>query len=291
MSWKMWEKKKGFGIANAEVFDYPVVVRPFYLLSITLLSLLLPLSYLLLARLSSAHYLLSLASNPPPTSLLSSLFLYSNPNLLHALVCAVTLAALVNSLMGRISPFGELAGLIFQPRVHAAWIFLCTLQVCVGLGIEATINEGVDGTEFGDGKTILSKLVFFLGLHETMIHWSRAIVRPVVDDTIFGGPQEERWAERWALAASFGALSWWRLRDEVESLVVVVEFKRDLMIKVGFGDFLAWWLYYLTVAIGMARILKAIMWFCMLLFCRSPLDESHPHQLYADEIRENEDKV
>ncbi|KAJ8438179.1 hypothetical protein Cgig2_033058 [Carnegiea gigantea] len=266
MSWKMWEKKKGFGIANAAMFDYPAVVRPFYLVSITLLSLLLPLSYLLLARLSSAHYLLSLASKPPPTSLLSSLFFNSNPHLLHALVSAVTLAALVNSLMGRISPFGELPGPIFQPRVHAAWVFLCTLQVCVGLGIEATIKEGVDGTEFGDGKTILSKLVFFLGLHETMIHWSRAIVRPVVDDTMYGGPQKERWAERWALAASFGVLSWWRLRDEVESLVVVVEFKRDLMIKVGFADFLGW----------------------------TPADESHsePHQVCANEIAaDNEDKV
>lgn len=302
-SWKIWHKKKASlsskHLDDVELFDYPnLVIRPFYLVSITLLSLLLPLSFLLLARLSSAHYLISLTSNPPPpNSLLSSLFLYTNPNLLHALVSVVTLAALVSALTGRISPLSELPGPVFQPRVHAAWIFLCTLQVCVGLGIEATIKAGFDGPDFGDdaslfGRTILSKLVFFLGLHETMIHWSRAVVRPVVDDTVFGGARSERWPERWALAACFAALSWWRLRDEVDSLVLVVEVKRDMMMNVGLGDFLGWWLYYLTVAIGMARILKAIMWFCMLLFSRSPLhDHDQVPQVYANDLGQVEDKV
>ncbi|KAL2934881.1 Isochorismate synthase 2 chloroplastic [Bienertia sinuspersici] len=123
-----------------------------------------------------------------------------------------------------------------------------------------------------------------------MIHWSRTVVRPVVDDTIFGGARPERLAERWALAVCFGALSWWRLRDEVESLVVVVEVKRDMMMKVGLGDFLGLWLYYLTVAIGMARIIKAIMWLCMTLFSRSPTNDQEDNSS-IELIIGNEDKV
>jgi hypothetical protein len=34
--------------------------------------------------------------------------------------------------------------------------------------------------------SLLSKGVFFLGLHETTLHWCRVVVKPVVDDTIFG---------------------------------------------------------------------------------------------------------
>ncbi|XP_074316025.1 uncharacterized protein LOC141652455 [Silene latifolia] len=278
-----WQKKEK--IINSEViFGYPNLVRPFYIISITLLSLLLPLSFLLLARLSSARYLISLVSITPPKTFLYSLFLHTNPNLLHALLLIVSLAALIHGLTGRISLLTELPGPIFRPRIHAAWILLCTLQVWVGLGIEATINAGVDGAGFGDGRSMLSKLVFFVGLHETMIHWSRTIVRPVVDDTVYGGPREEKWAEKWALAGCFALLSWLRLRDEVESLVVVVEVKRDMMMKVGLGDFLGLWLYYLTVAIGMTRILKGIMWFCMKFFCRDVVDEQ-------DSVLEAEDKV
>ncbi|XP_074310852.1 uncharacterized protein LOC141646535 [Silene latifolia] len=173
----------------------------------------------------------------------------------------------------RISLITEFPGPIFRPRVHAAWIFLCTLQVCVGLGIEATIKAGIDGAGFGGGRSMISKLVFFVGLHETMVHWARTIVRPVVDDTVYGGPKEEQWPEKWALAACFGVLSWWRLRDEVDSLVVLVEVKRDMMMKVGLGDFVGLWLYYLTVAIGMSRILKAVMWFFMRFFCRRIVDD------------------
>ncbi|XP_057517086.1 uncharacterized protein LOC130798213 [Amaranthus tricolor] len=280
MSWKQWKMNK--------FVDYPTLVQPFYVISITLLSLLLPLSFLLLARLSSAHYLLSLASISPPKSFLFTVFLNTNPNLLHALVFMVSFAALIQALIGRISLIIEHPGPIFRPRVHAAWIFLCTLQVCVGLGIEVTIKAGVDGAGFGDGRSMLSKLVFFLGLHETMIHWARTIVRPVVDDTIFGGAREERLTERWALAGCFGALSLWRLRDEVESLVVVVEVKRQMMMNVGLGDYLGLWLYYLTVAIGMARIIKVIMWVCMNVFSRRVIEN---HDYNVELIKDEDSKV
>ncbi|KAK9685007.1 hypothetical protein RND81_10G249300 [Saponaria officinalis] len=271
MGLKFLQKKEK--ITNSEVFGYPILVQPFYLFSVTLLSLLLPLSFLLLARLSSAQYLLSLVSITPPKTFLFSLFLQTNPNLLHVFLLITSLAALIHGLTGRISLLNEFPSPIFRPRVHAAWILLCTLQVWVGLGIEATIKAGIDGAGFGDGRSMISKLVFLVGLHETMIHWSRTIVRPVVDDTVYCGPREEKRLEKWALAACFGALSWWRLRDEVDSLVVVVEVKRDMMMNIGLGDFLGLWLYYLTVAIGMSRILKGLMWFCMKLFCRRVVDD------------------
>ncbi|KAF5931445.1 hypothetical protein HYC85_032318 [Camellia sinensis] len=89
-----------------------------------------------------------------------------------------------------------------------------------------------------------------------MVYWSRTVVKPVVDDTVFGYVKEERWVERVAMAASLGTLWWWRLRGEIESLVVMVEVKRELLIGVGIADFVGWWLYYLTVTIGMKPTLQ-----------------------------------
>ncbi|KAA8543024.1 hypothetical protein F0562_021481 [Nyssa sinensis] len=114
---------------------------------------------------------------------------------------------------------------------------------------------------------MLSRVVFFLGLHETMLHWMRTVVKLVVDDTIFGFRREERWVERVAMAASFGTLWWWRLRDEIESLVVVPEVKTQLLISIGLADFVGWWLYYLTVTVGMIRVVKGLMWLGMILLC------------------------
>ena len=63
---------------------------------------------------------------------------------------------------------------------------------------------------------MLSRVVFLLGLHETMQVWARMVVRPVVDDTVFGvAAREEKWVERVVVAASLGALWWWRLREDV----------------------------------------------------------------------------
>ncbi|KAL9242959.1 hypothetical protein vseg_016910 [Gypsophila vaccaria] len=269
-------------ITNSVCFCCQKLVQPIYILSVTLLSLLLPVSFLLLSRLSTVHYLLSSASITPPKTFIFSLFLHTNATLLHVLVLVVSFAALVHALTGRISLLTELPGRISRPRVHVAWMFLCSLQMCVGLGVEATIEAEVTGPRFGVGRSMISKVVFFMGLHETMIHWCRIIVRPVVSDTVYGGPREERWQDRWAMAACFGLLSWWRLRDEVDSLVVVVEAKRAMMMKVGLGDSIGFMLYYLTVAIGMSRILKGLLWFCMKFFCRRLVDD-HDYDLHLEE--------
>ncbi|KAM1042347.1 hypothetical protein ACFX13_032137 [Malus domestica] len=266
-------------LVNSTIF----LKQPFHILTLTLLSLLLPLSFLLLSRLSCANCLLSISFPtliiPPPepsnydSSCIFYLFLYATPSFLYLLVSIVTIAAFIHCITGKITIITGFPSPIFRPRLNTACIFLCTLQVCVGLGIKGRIAAEVDGcATFGgvvDGKIcLLSRAIFFLGLHETMLHWCRVMVKPVVDDTIFGGAREEKWVERVAIAASFGCLWWWRLRDEVESFVVVAKAKRKLAMGLGVADFVGWWLYYLTVAIGMVRVVKGLMWLSMVLLCR-----------------------
>ncbi|CAL5357739.1 unnamed protein product [Camellia sinensis] len=98
-----------------------------------------------------------------------------------------------------------------------------------------------------------------MGLHETMQYWWRRVVKPVVDDTVFGYLKEERWVERVAVAVNFGSLLWWRLRDEVSHLVVVAEVKREMAMGVGVAEFVGWRLYYVNVTIGMVRTVKGIL--------------------------------
>lgn len=247
---------------------------PFYTLTTTLLSLLLPLSFLLLARLTTAHYLFTTTPDPAPSkhfSLIFYIFLYTSPALLHSLVSMVSLATLIHGLTGKVALLTtKPPGPGFRPRLYTAWIFLCTLQVCVGVGIEGSIAAGVDGT-MGLGnrdRGLLTRVIFFLGLNETMLHWLKTVVKPVVDDTVFGVAREERWVEKVIVAASFGGLWGWRLKEEVESLVIVAEVKKEMLMSVGVADFVGWWLYYLTVTIGMVRIVKGLMWLGMLLLCR-----------------------
>ena len=79
---------------------------------------------------------------------------------------------------------------------------------------------------------------------------------------------EERWIHRASIALSVGTFWWWKLRDEVESLVVVAEAKKELSMKIEMADFLGWWLYYLTVTIGMVRVVQALLWLGIVLLCR-----------------------
>ncbi|KAI3871476.1 hypothetical protein MKW98_011531, partial [Papaver atlanticum] len=170
-----------------------------------------------------------------------------------------------------IRKFTLLYGSPLQPRLHIAWIFL-SFQVNVGLGMDAIVVSSVWSDDYGGNKRGLlpSKIVFFLGLHEIMLHWGRTVVRPVVDDTIFGDARSEKWIEKVAISAAFGALWLWRLRDEVEMLVLIVEIKRELLIGLGVSDFIGWWLYYFTVTIGVMRVVKGFIWFAKSLFCRRP---------------------
>ncbi|XP_010523921.1 PREDICTED: uncharacterized protein LOC104802151 [Tarenaya hassleriana] len=262
-----------------------VVVEPFRLITAALLSLLLPLSFLLLSRLSSAAFILSLSatSSPPPqqtdASFFFSIFLYTNPAILYAIVSSVSVYTLVHGLTTKIATANTDRSIIFYPRVGIAWLILFLLQVSVGLGLEGTISEGVNGVIIGKERNFLSKIVFFLGLHEVMLLWYRVIVRPVVDDTLLGECRDrgETLVERAVLAVSCGTLWWWKLRDEVEALVGVAEAKRALLlssnldsninynVEVGMVDFVNWWLYYMVVTIGMVRIVKGSLWVGMIL--------------------------
>lgn len=150
--------------------------------------------------------------------------------------------------------------------------------------MEGGVQSGAEGFNSGYERNLLSKLLFFIGLHETMLYWSKKVVRPVVDDAFFGSRREERWIERMIMAASFSTLWWWRLKDEVESLVVVAEVKTELLISVSLTDFLSWWLYYLTVTIGIVRLIKSLLWIGFVLF-------SNKVEHNADEFCVNEEKV
>ncbi|KAL1226240.1 hypothetical protein V5N11_017709 [Cardamine amara subsp. amara] len=257
-----------------------LVVKPFRLVTSTLLSLLLPLSFLLLSRLSSASFLFSLIKSPPQTesSFFFSIFLNTNPAILYAVVPSISVYTLVLGLTTKITATDPNRSISFYPHVSIAWLTLFLVQVSVGLGLESTMSNGLI---IGSERNFLSRLVFFFGLHEVMLLWYRVIVRPVVDSTLFGGDdgqlREETVVERVALAVSCGTLWWWKLRDEVEALVGVAEAKRALLLllpidgnvnvdlNVGIVDFVNWWLYYMVVTIGMVRIVKGSLWFGMIL--------------------------
>ncbi|OMO82117.1 hypothetical protein COLO4_23224 [Corchorus olitorius] len=249
----------------------PTLKQSFHLLTVTLLSLLLPLAFLLVARLSCVNYILTITSDhsqPSPSNFLFSFQFYTNPAVLYILISAVSIATLVHGLTGKITFVSESPEATYRPHLYIAWIALCILQVSVGLGIEGNIATGIDGAAFGVERSLLSRVIFFLGLHEIMLLWFRTVVKPVVDDTIFGGATEERWVHRAAMALSVGTFWWWKLRDEVESLVVVAEAKKELSMEIEMADFLGWWLYYLTVTIGMVRVVKALIWLGIVMLCK-----------------------
>ncbi|XP_076892918.1 uncharacterized protein LOC143544796 [Bidens hawaiensis] len=193
---------------------------------------------------------------------------------LHVLVSVICVASLVHTLNGGRISFGMVSvekETIVRPRLYTAWIVLCTLQVCVGLGIEGSIGAGIEGSTFGHERNLICSIIFFLGLHATALYWWRTIVKPVVDDTMFGFEVEERWVERVVMGCSLGGLWWWRLRNEVESLVVVIEMKSE----VGVVDLMGWWLYYLVVTIGIVRVIKCLIWFGVVLLYQKVEQVSH----------------
>lgn len=243
-----------------------MVRESFQCLTIILLSLLLPLSFIVLARLSVTRYLIATSDYTEPDTLLVKLFLYANPIFLRLLTPLVTISALTQCLTGRTLTDHIM---ISKSHLYMSWLILFTFQICVSIGIEGSIAVGIDGsTSFSHQRLyLLTRSLFFMGLHETTLFWSKKVVKPVVDDTIFGVEKEDRYVEKVAMAMSFGILWWCKLGDEVESLVVVAEMKRDLFGSVGLVDFVGWWLYYVTVAIGMVKVVKGLIWLNFVLFC------------------------
>lgn len=258
-----------------------------------LLTLFLPLSFLLLLRVSAAQSHVFYDSD----DFITFLFLCGNSTILYVLLTLITLAAFVHSITrGRLSLIQHLS-LSNHPQSPAevddsrrrprprlgrslslAWLLVCTSLVVAELGIEFELH-GSDPSSDHHGRrqesflTSIRGLLFAVGLYETMLYWSKSVVKPVVEDTVMmmglsssggGGSKEEeeeeeetkiRWVDRVGLGVSFGALWWWRLRDHVESLVVVTD---DHAAKV--ADFVGFGLYYLTVSIGVIRVFTGVMW-------------------------------
>ncbi|XP_027352932.1 uncharacterized protein LOC113863526 [Abrus precatorius] len=282
---------------SKNLFDYATSTpkEVFYLFTLTILTLLLPLSFLLLARFSDAQYFLQSFTwyhSPNPFPYVLTLAMHINPFILNVLVSFVSIVSLIHSLTGKITILNEsssssTSSSVLHPRLYTAWILLCTFQVCVGLGIEGSIEAGLYDTDssFGVERSLLSRVVFLLGLHETTQVWCRMVVRPVVDDTVFGVLRKERWVERVGMAASLGMLWWWRLREEVETLVIMVEAKKELLMDVRLIDFVGWWLYYVIVTIGMVRIVKGLVWMAMICLRR------RASEISMVQPSENDDKV
>ncbi|CAN4113613.1 unnamed protein product [Withania somnifera] len=264
-SWKLYQQKEEKKVISVSDYAANMLRESFQCLTIILLSLLLPLSFVVLARLSVTRHLIATSDYTEPDTLLVRLFLYANPALLNLVAPVVSISALTKCLTGR----SLCDDVLTKPR------------------IERSIAIGIDGSCFSQERLcLLTRGLFFLGLHETTLFWSKKVVKPVVDDTVFGIEMEDRYVEKVAIAMSFGLLWWCKLRDEVESLVGVAEVKRDLIRSVHVVDFVGWWLYYVTVAIGMAKIGKALIWLYFVLFCGNVVDSDN-----AGCCTRNDDKV
>ncbi|KAJ8900427.1 hypothetical protein K2173_025204 [Erythroxylum novogranatense] len=282
MDLQNWQRK-----ANKLPKCCALFAEPFHVLTVTLFSLSIPLSFLLLARLSCYYFIATDTFDPqkPSSSFLFSSVLYANSAILYLIVSIVGLATLVHSLTGGIFLLSDAPSRIYRPCLRTAWITLCILQFCVGSGIEESIAFGIEGYSFRNERSLLSRIIFFLGLHETMLLWSRAVVKPIIDDTVFGVSTDETWVQRVAMALAFGTLWWCRLRDEVDSLVIIAGAKIELVTPVSVWDLIGWWLYYLTVTIGMVRVVKGLMWVGTVLLCRRVRDEN------SGDPEGNEEKV
>ncbi|XP_058082824.1 uncharacterized protein LOC131230835 [Magnolia sinica] len=260
VGWSKWSQREELGA--------PILALSFHTFTVTLLSLILPLSFLLLARLSIAQHLLSYTPYPTPSSIILSLFLYTTPPFMHSLVVSITATALVCTLAGRAR----------RPHLYVSWALLFVLQLCVGLGIEATPVASTWPVHINDGcVTWLRRVMFFIGLHEMMLFWSRTIVRPVVDDAIYGVVMEEWAVEKVATAAAFSALWWWRLRNEVEVLVAMVEVKKEALMGMDVVDLVGWMVYYMTVIMGVVRFMKGSVWLSQLLLHKEPNERFDSH--------------
>ncbi|XP_010481079.1 PREDICTED: uncharacterized protein LOC104759900 [Camelina sativa] len=237
------------------------LLRPFQMISISLLSLLVPLSFLFLSRLSLSSF-----SAPVTVSGVFCLLHQVDVGVLYTILSLIIVSTLIHNLSGK----PECS--VLHAHLYICWIVLFIVQACVAFGIEATmsttmsINTDTSFSLASQERWVLVRVMFFLGLHEVMLMWFRVVVKPVVDDTVFGVyVEDERWSERAVVAVTFGTMWWWRLRDEVESLVVVAEVKRNLLIRLGGLDFVNWWMYYICVGIGLVKIFKGFLFFVNML--------------------------
>ncbi|CAI9105471.1 OLC1v1004399C1 [Oldenlandia corymbosa var. corymbosa] len=263
---------------------------PFQIFATIILSLPLPLSFLLLARLSAVHYPSSVDSSgryyqfPPVFATL--LLIYNGKSIiLYSLVAVVTVAAFIHGLTSTPFPLNSGSPTPEQPvsgarhraaKIYAAWFLIFMFQVYVGVGTEWSRSAGITVSVIAEASSndvyvFTARALLFVGLLETMSFWSKYVVKPVVEDAVGGGRgggghRLVAVAERVCVALTFGALWWFKLRDEVDILILVPELilgpiqrRRDVVVAVA-GEFGGWWLYALTSSIGSIRVLKGSIW-------------------------------
>ncbi|XP_051141806.1 uncharacterized protein LOC127258828 [Andrographis paniculata] len=227
----------------------------------TFLSFLLPLTFLLLARLCTTRYFLTVSDshrhhNQYHNGNCNDIILIQLPTLtLSLLASLLTFAALLLHL--------HCSSLTSTSTCTTAFscILLFLMQLSLTLGIygidshsDAEINSHTVGRLF-----LPRRLAFAFGLHEAMLFWSWIAVKPVVDKVIFGeGRTRTRsWAcsrlEKTAMAAGLANLWWSKLSEEAEALVVVPWVKWHLGMDLTLPDLLACLSYYLTASLGLLR--------------------------------------
>lgn len=224
--------------------------QSFHAICLTLLSLLLPLSYLLFPRLNS----------PPPLSLTFNTIIF------YIFISFLSLSSLFYSFTGHT--------LLIKLPICIAWAFLCLFQACVTSGIEATIRSEFEPLENTSGtahETWLKKTLFFIGIYEQMMLWEMTLVKPVVDDAIYDEERKERGIERFIMWLSFSGLWLWLLQREIEPLVLASG-RGELRNEAGWSNFILWLVTVATLLTGFVSAVKFLVWQIIVLlqfmYCR-----------------------
>ncbi|KAH0448741.1 hypothetical protein IEQ34_022541 [Dendrobium chrysotoxum] len=236
----------------------------FHAVCLTLLSLLLPLSYLLFCRLSYTPL--------PPT--LNSIILY-------VAISFLSLSSLFYSITGHTLHI-ELPNCI-------AWAILCLFQACITFGIEGTIRDGflpLGNTSAFAHEMWLKRTLLFIGIYEQMMLWKEKFVEPVVDGTFIEKERMEQGIDRFIMGLSFSGLWLGLLQTEVGPLVLAST-RGGFSKRVGWCDFVIWFVTFATLMTGFVRAVQFLVWQLSILlqfmYCR--VEEQ------ADGLAQGEDEV
>ncbi|KAK8934087.1 hypothetical protein KSP39_PZI014538 [Platanthera zijinensis] len=238
-----------------EISSSSLAKQIFHGISITLLSLLLPLSFLLISRLATLL---------PTCKLISAILFF--------LVFSLSFAGLLCSIACH-SP-------TFKAPKTVAWAILSLLQSCIswGIGAMGSTALGPDGRQ-GSGNVIwIKRMFFFVAIREIMMLWRGIFVKPVVDDTVYGEEREERGVDEVLAAVAFGVMWLWMLRMEMEPLMLYAGNESSGKETMGLNGF-PLWLLSLTVAMtGILRVVDVLFRTKKALFqirwLREKLDEA-----------------
>ncbi|XP_051121650.1 uncharacterized protein LOC127245049 [Andrographis paniculata] len=135
------------------------------------------------------------------------------------------------------------------------------MQLCLSLGVHQTVYE--EEIKFGRSIDIgrlglLRRLAFAFGLHESMVFWSESVVKVAVDMAVDTGLRRWLWPEKAAMVGGLVNL-WWRgLGEEAEVLVAAPWVGRGRGVGVRTADVIGWVLYYLTVTLGLIKMVLII---------------------------------